>query len=123
MEQNAGSAGSPGKDARKWASLCHIVALSGLIGNGVGFVLGPLVVWMIKKDEYPFVEEQGKEAINFQITMIIAAIVSGILTVVVVGFFMLVAVGIVMIAFPIVAALKASNGEHYRYPFTFRFIS
>ncbi len=115
MEQNP--------EARKWAALCHIVALSGLIGNGVGFVLGPLVVWLIKKDEYPFVEEQGKEAINFQITMIIAAIVSGILTFVVIGFFLLVGVGIVMIAFPIVAAVKASNGEAYRYPFTIRFIS
>ena len=110
-------------EARKWASLCHIVALSGLIGNGVGFVLGPLVVWLIKKDEYPFVEEQGKEAINFQITMILAAIISGILTLIVVGFFLLVAVGIVMIAFPIVAAVKASNGEHYRYPFTIRFLT
>ena len=115
MEQNP--------DARKWASLCHIVALSGLIGNGVGFVLGPLVVWLIKKDEYSFVEEQGKEAINFQITMIIAAVVSGILTIVVVGFFLLVAVGIAMIAFPIVAAVKTSKGEPYKYPFTIRFIS
>ncbi len=115
MEQNP--------DARKWASLCHIVALSGLIGNGVGFVLGPLVVWLIKRDEYSFVEEQGKEAINFQITMIIAAVVSGILTVVVIGYFLLVAVGIVMIAFPIIAAVKASKGEPYRYPFTIRFIS
>lgn len=115
MEQNP--------DARKWASLCHIVALSGLIGNGVGFVLGPLVVWLIKKDEYSFVEEQGKEAINFQITMIIAAIISGILTVIVIGIFLLIAVGIVMIAFPIVAAIKSSRGEHYRYPFTIRFIS
>ena len=115
MEQNP--------DARKWASLCHIIALSGLIGNGVGFVLGPLIVWFIKKDEYSFVEQQGKEAINFQITMIIAAVVSGVLTVVIIGFFLLVAVGIVMIAFPIIAAVKASKGEPYRYPFTIRFIS
>jgi uncharacterized Tic20 family protein len=114
MEENA--------DARKWASLCHIVALSGLIGNGVGFVLGPLVVWLIKKDEYAFVEEQGKEAINFQITMIIAAIVSGILTVVVVGYFLLVVVGVLMIVFPIIASVKTSNGEQYRYPFTIRFL-
>jgi uncharacterized Tic20 family protein len=110
-------------NARKWASLCHIVALSGLIGNGVGFVLGPLVVWLVKKDEFVFVEEQGKEAINFQITMIIAAVVSGILTVVVIGFFMLIAVGVMMIAFPIVAAVKSSKGEAYRYPFTIRFVS
>jgi uncharacterized Tic20 family protein len=115
MEQNP--------EARKWAALCHIVALSGLIGNGVGFVLGPLVVWLIKKDDYPFVEEQGKEAINFQITMTIAAIISGILTLIVVGFFLLVAVGIVMIVFPIVAAVKASNGEAFRYPFTIRFLT
>ena len=110
-------------DARKWASLCHIVALSGLIGNGVGFVLGPLVVWLIKKDEYTFVEEQGKEAINFQITMILALIISLILTMVVIGLFLMIAVGIVMVAFPIIAAVKASNGEAYRYPFTIRFIT
>ena len=110
-------------EARRWASLCHIIALVGLIGNGVGFVLGPLVVWLIKKDEDPFIDEQGKEAINFQITMIIAAIVSGLLTVIVVGFFLLIAVGILMIVFPIIAAIKSSNGEHFRYPFTIRFIN
>ncbi len=110
-------------DARKWAALCHIVALSGLIYNGVGFVLGPLVVWLIKKDEFSFVEEQGKEAINFQITMIIAAVISLILTMVVVGLFLTIAVGIVMVVFPIIAAVKSSRGEHYRYPFTIRFIT
>ena len=110
-------------NARKWASLCHIVALSGLIGNGVGFVLGPLVVWLIKKDEFPFVEEQGKEAINFQITMIIAAVISLILTMVVIGLFLMIAVGIVMVVFPIIAAVRTSKGEHYKYPFTIRFLT
>ena len=110
-------------DAKRWASLCHIIALVGLIGNGVGFVLGPLVVWLMKKDEHPFIEEQGKESLNFQITMFIAAIVSGILTLVVIGFFLLIAVGIVMVVFPIIASIKASNGEHFRYPFTIRFIN
>jgi uncharacterized Tic20 family protein len=115
MEQNPG--------ARKWAALCHIMALTGLIGNGIGFVLGPLVVWLIKKDEYTFVDEQGKEAINFQITMFIAAIISLALTVVVIGLFLLIAVGLVMVIFPIIAAVRASNGEEYRYPFTIRFIT
>lgn len=109
-------------DARKWAALCHIMALTGLIGNGIGFVLGPLVVWLIKKDDHPFVEEQGKEAINFQITMFIAAMISLLLTVVVIGIFLVIAVGLVMVIFPIIAAVKASNGEAYRYPFTIRFI-
>lgn len=115
MEQNS--------EARRWASLCHIIALVGLIGNGVGFVLGPLVVWLIKKDEDPFIDEQGKEAINFQITMVIAAIISGFLTLVVIGLFLLIAVGILMVVFPIIAAIKSSNGEHFRYPFTIRFIN
>ncbi len=115
MEQNA--------EARKWASLCHIMALVGLIGNGVGFVLGPLVVWLIKRDDDPFIDEQGKEALNFQITMFIAAIVSLLLTVVVIGLFLVIAVGIVMVVFPIIAAVKTSNGEHFRYPFTIRFLN
>lgn len=114
MEQNA--------DARKWASLCHIIALVGLIGNGVGFVVGPLVVWLIKRDNDPFIDEQGKEALNFQITMVTAALVSLLLSVVVIGYFLLIAVGVVMVVFPIIAAVKASNGEHYRYPFTIRFL-
>jgi uncharacterized Tic20 family protein len=125
MERNfdrTGSGGGPGRDAMKWASACHFIALVGLIGNGVGFVLGPLIVWLIKKDDDPFIDEQGKESLNFQITMILAALVSGILTLVVVGFFLLVAVGILMIVFPIVAGVKAAAGEHYRYPFTIRFI-
>lgn len=121
-EQNVGSGGSPSKEARRWASLCHIIALVGLIGNGVGFVLGPLVVWLIKRDDDPFIDEQGKEALNFQITMVIAALVSLLLTVVVIGLFLVIAVGLVMVIFPIIAAVKASNGEHYRYPFTIRFL-
>lgn len=122
-EQNAGSGGSPGKEARRWASLCHIIALVGLIGNGIGFVLGPLVVWLIKRDDDPFIDEQGKEALNFQITMFIAALVSLLLTVVVIGIFLVIAVGIVMVVFPIIAAVKTSNGEHFRYPFTIRFLN
>jgi len=121
--QKAGSVDSPGKDARKWASLCHIIALVGLIGNGVGFFLGPLVVWLMKKDDDPFIDEQGKEALNFQITMFIAALVSLMLTVVVIGLFLVIAVGLVMVIFPIIAAVKTSNGEHFKYPFTIRFIS
>ncbi len=121
-EQNVESGGIPSKEARRWASLCHIIALVGLIGNGVGFVLGPLVVWLIKRDDDPFIDEQGKEALNFQITMVIAALVSLLLTVVVIGLFLVISVGLVMVIFPIIAAVKASNGEHYRYPFTIRFL-
>ena len=109
-------------DACKTASLLHLSALIGLLGNGIGFLLGPLAVWLLKRDDDPFVDEHGKEAVNFQLTMILAAIVSAVLIVVVVGFFLLGLVAIAMVLFPIIAAIKARDGEMYRYPATIRFI-
>ncbi len=120
-EQTEAPAAIP-RDARKWAMLCHIVALVGLLGNGIGFVLGPLLVWMIKKEDHPFVDEQGKEAVNFQITAIIAALVSGILCFILIGIPLLILVALGMIIFPIVAAVKTNDGEEYRYPLTIRFL-
>lgn len=109
-------------NARKWAMLCHLTALVGLIGNGIGFLLGPLIVWLIKKEEHPFIDEQGKEAVNFQITMLAAAVVSGLLILVLIGVVLIVLVGLAMVVFPIIGAIKANEGKHYRYPFTFRLI-
>jgi len=111
------------REARKWAAICHAVALVGLLGNGIGFLLGPLIVWLIKKEDHPFIDEQGKEALNFQITMFLAGAVSALLILVLIGFLMLFAVAVMMVVFPIIAAVRANNGEHYRYPFTFRFVS
>ncbi len=110
------------REARKWAMICHIVALVGLIGNGIGFLVAPLIVWLIKKEDHPFIDEQGKEAVNFQITMFIAGFVSVILILVLIGIFLLFLVLLAMIIFPIIAAVKANDGEHYRYPFALRFI-
>ena len=110
------------QEARKWAMICHLIALVGLLGNGIGFLIGPLVVWLLKRNDDPFIDEQGKEAVNYQITMLIAALISGLLTVIVIGFALLVVVVILMIVFPVIAALKASDGEHYRYPLSSRFI-
>lgn len=75
-----------------------------------------------RKDEHPFIDEQGKEAVNFQITMLLAAVVSGLLIFVIVGIPLLVAVGLLMTVLPIVAAVKANGGEHYRYPLSIRLI-
>jgi hypothetical protein len=102
--------------------VCHIVALVGLLGNGIGFLLGPLLVWLVKKEDDPFIDEQGREAVNFQITMFIAAIISALLILVVIGILLLIVVGILMIVFPIIGAIKANEGEHYRYPFAIRFL-
>ncbi len=110
------------RDARKWAMLCHIMALVGLLGNGIGFVLGPLLIWMIKKEDHPFVNEQGKEAVNFQITMMLIAIACGLLAFVVIGLLLLPIVLIVAVVFSVIGAIKANEGEHYRYPFAWRLI-
>jgi uncharacterized Tic20 family protein len=111
-------------DARLWAMLAHLAGLGGIVVPAVGSVLGPLIVWLIKKDQYPFVDEQGKEALNFQITMLIYGFVAGLLMMLCIGFVLVVAVAIVDLVFLIIAAIKANNGEHYRYPYPliFRFI-
>ena len=105
-----------------WAMLCHLVALVGLLGNGVGFLLGPLVVWLLKREDDPFVDEQGKEAVNFQITMFIAALICAPFVLVLIGILFLIVIGLMMTIFPIIGAIKANEGESYRYPLSFRFI-
>ena len=110
------------REARQWATICHVIALVGLLGNGIGFLLGPLIVWLLKRKDHPFIDEQGKEAVNFQITMFIVALLSSILIVVLIGYVLLVAVALLATIFPIIAAMKVNAGEHYRYPFSIRLI-
>lgn len=103
------------KDARMWAMLCH------LLGLFTSFI-GPLIVWLIKKEEDPFISNQGKEALNFQITVAIASVVSALLSVICIGIILGMAVAIADLVFCIVAAVKANSGEAYRYPVSIRFI-
>lgn len=110
----------PDKDARTWAMLCHISALSSFISIP-GFI-PPLVIWLIKKDEYPFVDDQGKESLNFQISMLIYGLVSAALVCVVVGIFLLIAVGLFDLIMVIVATVQVNNGVRYRYPLCIRLI-
>jgi len=123
MTENIGTPPSDiPKNIRTSAMLCHILALVGLLGNGIGFLLAPLIYWTIKKDEDPFVNDHGKESVNFQLTMLILMLISGLLSLVVIGFIFLAVFGLMMIIFPIIAGLKANDGETYRYPMTYRFI-
>ena len=109
-------------DARRWAMLCHLLALVGLLGNGIGFLLGPLVAWLVKRNDHPFIDEQGKEAVNFQITMFLALIVCAPFLLILIGIPMMLAVAALMTIFPILAAIQASDGKAYRYPLSIRFI-
>jgi len=112
------------KDACMWAMFCHLVGLAALLPiiPLFGGAIGALIIWQIKKDEFPFVDEHGKEALNFQISILIYAIVAGLLIFACIGAFLLPAVLIFDIVFVIIAAIKANNGFHYRYPLCIRFI-
>lgn len=102
--------------------ICHIIALVGLAGNGIGFLLGPLIVWLINKEDHPYIDQQGKEAVNFQLTSFLALFVSAILCLVFIGFGLLIIIGIFMTIMPIIAAVKVNDGVDYKYPLTIRFL-
>ena len=109
------------KPDRTWDILCHITALAGFL-IPFGNIIGPLVVWLIKKDQMPSVDQHGKESVNFQISMTIYYIVCLVLFLVAIGVFLLPIVLLANLILTIVATIKASNGEFYSYPATIRFI-
>jgi uncharacterized protein len=108
---------TPTSDERVLGVLSHILA----IVPGIG-IFGPLVIWLIKKDESSFVEANAKESLNFQLTMLICFIVSWLLVFIIIGFFLLAALGITNVVLVIVATVKTSENKIYRYPFNFRLI-
>ncbi|MFP4283444.1 MAG: DUF4870 domain-containing protein [Opitutales bacterium] len=112
----------PPSDARNFAMFCHLSSLVGYIGIPFGNVLGPLILWLIKKDQMPFVDDQGKEALNFNITVAIAGIICFLLVFVVIGIPLLVVLVLAHLVFTIIAAIKTSGGVAYRYPLTLRLI-
>jgi uncharacterized Tic20 family protein len=108
--------------------ICHLAGLVGYLGNGFGSIIGPLVVWLVKKDEIPEVDEHGKEALNFNISVTIYFLILGAATVVTFGIgilltgpFMIV-LAVFHLVCVIVAAMKANNGEPYRYPMCIRLV-
>lgn len=106
-----------------WAMLIHLSALCGFIGVPFGHVVGPLVLWLVKREEDPMFDAHGKEALNFQISLTIYAIASCILMLVLIGFVLIFIVFIAGLVLTIVGAVKASKGELYHYPATIRFLS
>ncbi len=102
--------------------LSHLSALSALIGVPFGNILGPLIVWQIKK-EMPFVDDQGKESMNFQISSTIYFVVLGILSFLLIGIPFLIAFAIFWLVVVIIASVRANEGKPYRYPLTIRFIT
>lgn len=118
------------KDDKLFGMLCHLSSFSTIL-IPMGFILGPLIIWLIKKDSSAFVNDQGKEALNFQISMIVygiaGSIICAILMLVVIGFILLIllwiGIGLLWLIMTIIASVRAYEGQTFRYPITIRFIS
>lgn len=117
----AETAGFVDKDARLWGMLCHLSALS-MYFTAVGGIVGPLVVWLVKRNDFPFVEDQGKESLNFQISMLLYHLIAAIGFLCVIGIPVFICLTIANIVLVIMASIQANNGTYYRYPLTIRFI-
>lgn len=121
-------------EERTWGMLCHLSALSWMVGVPFGNILGPLIIWLVKKDQYPFVDDQGKESLNFQISIAIYLFTLGILAIPAIIaaafcfplFFLLIPLGLALLLMKLVCvimgAIAANEGRIYRYPLTIRFL-
>jgi hypothetical protein len=119
---DVGNAPQVGKEEQNWAMACHLSALAGFL-IPFGNMVGPLIVWLLKRAEMPQVDIHGKEALNFQITVSIALLVCALLMLVLIGFVLVFIVGLGALVLTIMAAVKVSNGDfEYRYPFAIRLL-
>ena len=111
----------PTQDERTWGMLAHLTAFSGFL-IPFGNIIAPLIVWLVKRDQSQFVADQGKESLNFNITVLLAGAVCWALVYVLIGILLGVALFFYWLAMIIVAGIKASEGIRYRHPFTLRLI-
>jgi uncharacterized Tic20 family protein len=109
-------------NVRMWNVLCHATALAGFFVPWAGHILGPLIVWLAKRNDSPEINEHGKESLNFQISMLIYNVIAGVLCLVLIGFVILAILHILNLVLVIVASIQASEGKLYRYPLTIRLI-
>ncbi|WLD93024.1 DUF4870 domain-containing protein [Alkalihalobacillus sp. AL-G] len=110
------------KEEKNWGMFAHLLGFAGYLTFALGFVLGPLVVWLMKRNESKYVDYHGKEALNFQISFMIYAFIASLLIFVLIGFVLLPIVTILHIVFTIIGTMRASEGNYYRYPMTIRFM-
>ena len=109
------------KEEKTWAMFGH---LSGLVGYFIPFanLLGPFILWQLKKDEMDFASEQAKESLNFQISMTIYLLIAGVSIFILIGFVLLPLLWLFGIIMLLIASVKANDGNEFRYPLNLRFI-
>ena len=110
------------QDDRNWGMIGHLSALAAFIAPFLGGVLGPLIVWLVKRDQSVFAAECAKEALNFNITVAIGFALCGCLAFIFIGIPLMIALGIAWLVLVIIAGIRASEGVQYRYPATLRFV-
>ena len=110
-------------DAKNWGMFCHLAALLGFIPPFLGVIVGPLAVWLIKGKEHPFIDANGKESINFQISMLIYSAILSVTICIGIGLVLLPILWMIDVILVIVASVKASSGIVYRYPLTLRLVN
>jgi uncharacterized protein len=118
----AGAGQAVTENERTWGMLAHLSALVGVVLPVVGCILGPLVVWLMRRDQSAFVDGQAKEALNFNLAVVLGSIVCSLLMLVFIGFVLIAALYIAWLVMTLIAAIKASEGIAYRYPYTLRFV-
>ncbi len=106
---------------KEWAMFTHLISLAGFL-IPFGNIIGPLILWIMKKDESSFVNEHGKEAVNFQITMTILAIIFAVLSLLCIGIFLLLIETIFILICVIWASIEANNGRYFKYPLSIKFL-
>ena len=107
---------------RTMGMLCHLLAFCGLVMPFGGNILGPLVLWLVKKEGMPFVDDQGKESLNFQISVVIYGVGAALLSFIGIGIVLGAALGVFWLVMVIIATVAANKGERYRYPLTIRLL-
>jgi uncharacterized protein len=122
MDQTPPSPPSSSSDVRTWCVLCHASALAGFFVPWAGHILGPLIIWLAKRGDSTEIDANGKESLNFQISMLIYNLIAGILCLVLIGFVILAILHLLNLVLVIVASIQASEGKFYRYPLTIRLI-
>jgi len=112
----------PTKDEQNWGMGIHLSVLGGYLLPCLGFCL-PLILWILKRKDSEYLDREGRKALNFVITLLIANAISWVLCLVLVGFFLLWALGIYAVIVVIFATVKTANGEDFKYPFCFHFLN
>ncbi|MCK5781604.1 MAG: DUF4870 domain-containing protein [Flavobacteriales bacterium] len=110
------------KEDRQFLMLTHLSQLAGLVLPSAGSLIVPLVLWMSKKDEIYDLDRQGKDIVNFQLSMFIYSLVSLVLLIVGIGFIMLLVIWFISILFPVINAINVNNGKPYSYPLTIQLL-